>query len=110
MNSKFARFLRTLKRYVRNKARPEGSIAEAYVDNECLTFCSMYLQGIETRFNREERNSEGNTGGESNGMEVFRPIVRPSSNAVPCDMSPEDFRKAEFYVLNNTEEVIPFLE
>ncbi|XP_059650484.1 uncharacterized protein LOC132296291 [Cornus florida] len=39
------RFLHTLKSYVRNKARPEGSIAEAYIDNECVTFCSMYLQG-----------------------------------------------------------------
>ncbi|XP_059631038.1 uncharacterized protein LOC132273939 [Cornus florida] len=34
------RFLHTLKSYVRNKARPEGSIAKAYVDNECVTFCS----------------------------------------------------------------------
>ncbi|XP_059633404.1 uncharacterized protein LOC132276140 [Cornus florida] len=53
------RFLCTLKSYVHNKARPEGSIAEAYVDSECITFCSLYLSGVETRFNREERNYEG---------------------------------------------------
>ncbi|XP_026416083.1 uncharacterized protein LOC113311461 [Papaver somniferum] len=35
------RFLGTLKRYVKNRARPEGSIAEAYILKECLTFCSM---------------------------------------------------------------------
>ncbi|KAL0554972.1 hypothetical protein IC582_008903 [Cucumis melo] len=46
------RGLRTLKQYVRNKARPEGSIAEAYVMNESSTFCSRYLRGIETRFTR----------------------------------------------------------
>ncbi|WVZ81548.1 LOW QUALITY PROTEIN: hypothetical protein U9M48_028914 [Paspalum notatum var. saurae] len=34
------RRLLTLKRYVRNKARPEGSVAEAYVAEESLTFCS----------------------------------------------------------------------
>jgi hypothetical protein len=34
------RRLLTCKRYVRNMARPEGSIAEAYVVDECLTFCS----------------------------------------------------------------------
>ncbi|KAA0067295.1 Transposon, En/Spm-like protein [Cucumis melo var. makuwa] len=44
------RSLRYLKQYVRNKARPEGSIAEAYVINESLNFCSMYLRGIETRW------------------------------------------------------------
>ena len=44
--------------YVRNKARLEGSFAEAYTVNEALTFCSMYLRGIETRFNRGERNED----------------------------------------------------
>ena len=52
------RNLGTLKKYVRNKARPEGSITEAYTVNEDLTFCSMYLSGIETRFNRGERNED----------------------------------------------------
>ena len=32
------RRLLTCKRYVQNTARPEGSIAEAYVVDECLTF------------------------------------------------------------------------
>ncbi|KAL4038879.1 hypothetical protein IC575_002515 [Cucumis melo] len=52
------RSLRTLKQYFRNKARPEGSIAEGYVMNESSTFCSRYLRGIETRFTRDERNDD----------------------------------------------------
>ncbi|KAA0035027.1 hypothetical protein E5676_scaffold155G00610 [Cucumis melo var. makuwa] len=52
------RSLRTLKQYVRNKARLEGSITEAYVMNESSTFCSRYLRGIETRFTRDERNDD----------------------------------------------------
>ncbi|GKV13761.1 hypothetical protein SLEP1_g24743 [Rubroshorea leprosula] len=52
------RFLLTLKNYVSNKAHPEGSIAEAYLSNECLTFCSRYLEGVETRFNRPLRNDD----------------------------------------------------
>jgi hypothetical protein len=50
------RKLCTLKRYVRNRAHPEGSIAEAYVADECLTFCSKYMDDVETRFNRKPRN------------------------------------------------------
>jgi len=42
----------TLKGYVRNTARPEGSIAEAYIANEALTFCSRYMEHAITRFNR----------------------------------------------------------
>nr|XP_051219843.1 uncharacterized protein LOC127337018 [Lolium perenne] len=52
------RRLLTCKRYVRNTARPEGSIAEAYVVDECLTFCSRYFDDMETRFNRPGRNIE----------------------------------------------------
>jgi hypothetical protein len=50
------RRLYTLKRYVSNRARPEGSIAEAYIAEECLTFCSRYMEDVETRFNRAPRN------------------------------------------------------
>ena len=54
----FERALGMYKQYVRNKACPKGSIAEAYIVNESLTFCSMYLRDIETRFNHPERNDE----------------------------------------------------
>ncbi|GJY97245.1 hypothetical protein Tco_0514155 [Tanacetum coccineum] len=53
----FERYMKKLKNYVRNKAKPEGSIAEGYVAEEALTFCSRYLKDdVETRFNRLGRN------------------------------------------------------
>ena len=48
----FERFMKTLKEYIRNRARPKGSIAKGYVVNEALTFCSKYLKGVE--MTREE--------------------------------------------------------
>ncbi|KAH7576566.1 hypothetical protein JRO89_XS01G0110900 [Xanthoceras sorbifolium] len=51
--------LHRYKTYVKNKARSKGSIAEAYIVNESLTFCSMYLHSIETQFNRIHRNDDG---------------------------------------------------
>lgn len=42
--------------YVKNKARPKGSIAEANIHVECLIFTSIYLYNLPTRFMREERN------------------------------------------------------
>ena len=50
------RYLRTLKSYVRNKSRPEGSIAEGYIAEECTTFCSRYLHDVEMKHDCEERN------------------------------------------------------
>ncbi|CAL5394420.1 unnamed protein product [Camellia sinensis] len=72
------RLLGTLKGYVANRARPEGSIAEAYIVKECLTFCSMYLGGVETVFNREERNVDVCV--HEFGLEVFTQDVRPFGN------------------------------
>ena len=39
-----------LKKYIRNKARPEGSIAEGYIVQEAMTFSSQYLRGIQSKF------------------------------------------------------------
>jgi len=41
-----------LKSYVQNKTQPEGSIIEGYQTKEVLSFCSQYMEGIETRMNR----------------------------------------------------------
>ncbi|XP_020245141.1 uncharacterized protein LOC109823267 [Asparagus officinalis] len=47
------RYLCRLKSYVRNRSAPEGSIAEGYLAEESLTFCSLYMHdGVKTRFNR----------------------------------------------------------
>ena len=70
----FERFMKTLKEYVRNRARPEGSIAEGYVVNEALTFCSKYLKGVETRFNRPERNLSLNEDSKRINLSIFKSI------------------------------------
>jgi hypothetical protein len=47
------------KNTVRQKKYPEGSIAEGYIVDECLTYCSRYFSGdMETRFNKDERNQD----------------------------------------------------
>ena len=61
----FKQFLKKFKEYVRNQTRVEGSIVEGYVIDEALTFCFMYLEGIETKFNRPDRNSNNTTSTQS---------------------------------------------
>jgi hypothetical protein len=96
------RRLYTLKRYVRNRARPEGSIAEAYIANECLTFCSGYLDGVETRFNREPR-SIGFSNEEAYGVGIFGHGVHFMS--APKLVYDEDcFDQMVWYVLNNSSQ------
>jgi hypothetical protein len=45
------RYMKTLKNYVRNMARPKASMAEGYVKDECIGFIIEYLQ----RFDIVER-------------------------------------------------------
>jgi len=55
------RYFSRLKSYVRNRVAPEGCIAEGYIVEECLTFCSRYMEGVETIFNRLTRKIKEST-------------------------------------------------
>ncbi|GLT29175.1 hypothetical protein SLA2020_040570 [Shorea laevis] len=120
------RFLLTLKNYVSNKTHPEGSIVEAYLSNECLTFCSRYLEGVETRFNRPLHNDDEDDKDHSNEVEenLITPLGRPLGRAqIPMainlkkrkrvrriKLDSQSFLQAHRYILFNTHEVTPFIE
>ena len=42
----FERYFVVLKKYVRNRARPEGSIAKDYVTEEVIEFCVDYVEEL----------------------------------------------------------------
>ncbi|XP_021749410.1 uncharacterized protein LOC110715147 [Chenopodium quinoa] len=73
------RYLAHLKLNVANKAQPEGSIAEGYLLEETIRFCSRYLEGVKTVFNKPKRIDDDcpnsgkylcNSGGRVIGKEV----------------------------------------
>nr|GEX31168.1 hypothetical protein [Tanacetum cinerariifolium] len=51
----FERYMKKLKGYVQNKAKPECLIVEGYVA-KALTFSSHYFRDVTTKFNRPDRN------------------------------------------------------
>ena len=94
---------------MRNKARPEGSIAEAYTINEALTFCSMYLCGIETRFSRVERNDDNQEEQTSGHLSIFSQKARPIGGRQLMQLSKDELEKAHWYAINNFRELQPDL-
>lgn len=102
--------MHTFKGYVRNKAHPEGSIAEGYCDNECLTFCSMYFHGIETKFNQVDRNFDGSTGRLNSGLSIFTQNVRLFKGAIDDVLNPTEYERIKWYVLHNCDEVLPYIK
>ncbi|CAN6544405.1 unnamed protein product [Malus baccata var. baccata] len=84
------RYLQTLKRYVRNKGRPEGFIAEAYLVDECLSFYSM----CQVSSYRRGRNEDGIGRGVYVGEHV--------------ELDLNVLNQCHRYILNNCDEVNPF--
>ncbi|XP_030946005.1 uncharacterized protein LOC115970519 [Quercus lobata] len=87
------RYLSRLKSYVRNRAAPEGCIAEGYIVEECLTFCSRYMEGVETIFSRPTRTMEESTGAVSS-----------------VALESRELTQAHRYVLFNSENIYQFRE
>ncbi|XP_039130942.1 uncharacterized protein LOC120267365 [Dioscorea cayenensis subsp. rotundata] len=104
------RYMHKLKGYVHNKSRPEGSIAEGYIAEECLTFCSRYLHGIETKFNGPERNYDGDSlSRNTSSFQIFCMFGQPFGKANMQELSNDLLNAAIFYILQNCEDVQSFI-
>ncbi|XP_075482523.1 uncharacterized protein LOC142522848 [Primulina tabacum] len=105
-----ARYLGTLKSYVRNRSRPEGSIAEGYLAEECLTFCSLYLADyVETKFNQSTRNDETIIGS-TFALDVFTASGYALGKAIANKFDDETLKKAHQYVLFNCHHVQSYID
>jgi hypothetical protein len=101
------RYLGKLKSYVRNKSRPEGSIAEAYLVEECLTLCSRYLNsGVETRLNRMRRNSDRSEVEDSYFFPYIGHPIGKKGEAIYLDSNSKS--QAHRYILFNCDAVQKF--
>ncbi|KAL3522314.1 hypothetical protein ACH5RR_015148 [Cinchona calisaya] len=101
----FERYLGSLKKYGRNRARLKGSIDEGFIANECLTFMSKYLHRLETRFNRKERNYDCNIE-KSGELLVFSLCVRPYELVKsPTKLSQVELDVTHKFILNNCDEM-----
>ena len=100
----------TLKKYECNKARPEESIAEVYIATECVTFCSMYLDDIEIKFNHTDCNTDYEWDDNELMLSIFKQMVRSIGVRRYKFMDVNELSKAYFYVLNNYEKIKDFIE
>ncbi|GJY81129.1 hypothetical protein Tco_0493880 [Tanacetum coccineum] len=99
----FERFMKKLKGYVRNKAKPEGSIAEGYVAEEALTLSSHYFRDVTTKFNRLERNVDPPP--PTCQFQVFRSVCNTIGLRSFPPFGAKEFNKARWYVLHNSPEI-----
>ncbi|VVA38323.1 PREDICTED: LOC110929331 isoform, partial [Prunus dulcis] len=95
--------------YPIERAKPEGSIIEAWVQYESLTFCGMYLKDVETAFNRPQRNNDG--GMRKEKLFVFAQSARPFGDPGRGEsFSRNDMEVAHWFALNNCDEIMAYLD
>ena len=106
-----ARFLVRLKAYVRNRARPEGSMAEGYLADETITYASRYLDDdVETWFNRPLRNEDDVERPIEKGWEIFAESGRPLGVGKISSLDNKELTQAHLYVLFNCEAIALYTE
>ena len=98
-----------LKSIVRNRVRPEGSIAEGYIVDECTTFCSRHFNvHLETKFNKESRFKDQNRRKQDDEVGIFSDGAKGSKN-YKLSFFHNEFEKMVWYVLNNCDEAQPYI-
>ncbi|XP_024178737.1 uncharacterized protein LOC112184731 [Rosa chinensis] len=88
----FERFMKVLKGYVRNRFHPEGCIAESYVGEESMEFCSEFFQRC---------NPIGVPKDQSK-------LCGPLSTAKLKCIDEKERNQAHLHVLSNNDEVDPY--
>ncbi|KAL6558824.1 hypothetical protein OROMI_019174 [Orobanche minor] len=97
----FERMMKVIKGHVRNKAYPEGCIAEEHIAEETIAFFNEYKKCM-TSIDIPEHQHNTSENGNGEGI--------PLSAGKPVEVSQDLYMKAHFYVLQNTPEVVPYIE
>ena len=87
--------MKVLKRYVHNRTHPEGFIAECYIAKKAVEFCTEHLSDVRTIGMPLSQN-----------MGLTKPLLGCSVTLVDRNL----LNQAHLYVLENTEEVLPYIE
>ncbi|XP_075504466.1 uncharacterized protein LOC142541901 [Primulina tabacum] len=95
------RFMKILKGYVKNRARPEGCIAECYLAEERMAFCNAYIKNDSSIGVRSNRNDDL-----EDGLLEGRPISKGKEKILEDHV----LQAAHRYVLFNTAEVEHYLQ
>ena len=95
---------------MRNKSQPEGCIAVAVNLDECVSYCSMYMEdSVVTRRNRPGRNYDVMQGDARQGLPLFGSQGKPASPAETVLLERLRFEMAHRYVLVNCPQMAEYL-
>ena len=77
-------------------------MAEGYIAQECTTFCARYFEGIETVFNRPQRNEDNISNAE---MYLFDTAGQPKGKVEMVELDEWSLKQANCYLLLHIDEI-----
>jgi hypothetical protein len=92
-----------------NKAHPKGSIAEGYILEECLTFCSRFLD-MDTKLNRADRHESIVVNEPPSGLSIFAAMDYKRRGQTVQILERDEMRKMKHYIISNCDEARPWIE
>lgn len=103
------RYLCKLKSFVRNRSRPEGSKAEGYLAEECLTFCSRFLGDVGEKMNTKYSAEADGSSRENLGYPIG---VGRNKDGQLFHLNDDTWMQAHRYILFNcgNEEIESLIE
>ena len=100
-----------MKKKVKNKARVEASIVNAYIVEEVTTFASYYFEPhVQCKRRRAGRNDEGPIDPNVTSFSIFNYLGRPSGPCKQRYLTGKEWRAAQTYILLNCPEVSSYYE
>ncbi|XP_021603851.1 uncharacterized protein LOC110608873 [Manihot esculenta] len=110
----YERYNGILKKNIKNKAKVEGSIANAYLVEEASSFCAYYFEShVSTRHRRVPRNDDGGVVEDQEiegNLSIFKYPGRPIGQSKKRILTKDERNAAHLYILLNCEEVSPFIK
>ncbi|XP_074326945.1 uncharacterized protein LOC141664886 [Apium graveolens] len=104
------RYLHNLKLKVGNKARAEGSMAQHYIEEECVHFCTLYFDSKNGMMrNKLRRNEAPRMFHDDNLLEVYTYPTHPSLRTKDKMLSGDEYELVTYYILINLSEVAKYL-
>lgn len=103
-----------MKNNVRNKAKVEGSICNAYLVEEASSFCAHYFEPtVYTRHRKVPRNTDG--GGfdleeHPEMISIFKRFGRSFGKGKLRRLNDMEYNAARTYILLNCDEVKPYIQ
>ncbi|GJW74773.1 putative transposon, En/Spm-like protein [Tanacetum coccineum] len=91
--------MKVIKGHVRNRNKPEGCIAEETIAEETIEFFSEYHKSLEIIGIPPDKH-------ETDENKERKPLSASKSSEVSTKL----FQKAHLYVIQNTDEIIPYIE